>query len=143
MTTEEINGVKRSFLLGTKTFVYIHELTGVSKIDEVFERLVNKRKKKNLTIENFDPSNVFEDEPIECEIKHLDFVSKVFFCLAKTGAEVSGSPVDFTEAITSYWIDVIGYKKATDIVNNCIESFNGVNEKNALAPRISGLKKTG
>lgn len=136
MIIEEINGVNRSFLMGTKTFVYIHELTGVTKISEVFERLVNKRKKVDGKGNEY-----FDDQPIECEIKHIDFLSKVFFCLAKTGAGASGFPVDFTEDSASYWLDVIGMERGLWIVNSCVEVYNDMSKKNALAP-MEGLKKT-
>jgi hypothetical protein len=132
MISEEILGKRRSFVLGTKTFKYLHELTGIATINEVFERLVNKRK---IIAEDGDVK--FSEEPLVTEIEHLDFMAKTFYCLAKTGSELNDEPVDFNEIKTTHWIDIIGYTRASEIILQSVEAYT---EKNRIAPMTGQTK---
>lgn len=128
MIVKEIFGKPRSFEFGTRTFVFLHELTGVKVIDEVFECLANKRKNTEPTT---DPEKALSMDPIMSEIEHLDFISKFVFACAKTGAELSDEPIDFNEGKVSAWIDEIGLAASLEIMNTLIQTYT---EKNLKAP---------
>lgn len=134
MILKEISGKKRAFEFGTRTFVFIHELTGVKVIDEVFERLANKRKKLEIKPGDNDP---FESEPIVSEIEHIEFIVKFMFACAKTGSEFNDEPIDYSLAKVYSWFDELGYENSMNLLNQLIEVYA---EKNLKAP-LGGLKK--
>lgn len=133
MIVKTINGKERSFEFGTRTFVFIHQETGVNVIDEVFERLANHRKKLNRKPE--DP--IFEEEAIASQVEHIDFIVKVVYACAKTGSELNDQPIDFTLAKAYGWFDEMGFEESMDLLNSLISVYA---EKNLKAP-VTGLKK--
>jgi len=134
MIVKEIAGRNRFFEFGTRTFVFIHQETGISVIDDVFERLANRRKRKDEVKEG---ESIFEEALIVSQIEHIEYIVKVFYACAKTGCELSDEPIDFNLAKVYSWFDHLGYEQAMALLNNLIEVYTAKNFKALTA----GLKK--
>ncbi len=125
MIEREIDGITRRFVFGTLTFKILKDIAGVKKINEVFERLVNKRVKKGAT-----EIDVFEEEAIADEIGHIDFIVEFLFACAKTAADLKGDAVDFNITKVYGWFDSLGMNSAMSLIKELTEMYT---EKNRPA----------
>lgn len=122
MSEREISGRKRYFQFGTYTFKIIRQQTGVDTVEEVFNRLANKKKNESG-----------EEVKILSQIDHIDYLSQFLFSCAKHAALALKEEIDFTELDVSDWMDEIGYDSAMRLVTELIEAYADV-EKNHKAP---------
>lgn len=123
MIEKTLDGKIRAFIFSTRTFVFIRELTGVDDIDEVFQRLVNRKKK----VDGEDVS--FTEVPIVSHIAHVDFLVKVLLSCAKTASERQKEPIDFDESDIYAWYDEMGVEESFNLINNLTLSYVSKNLK--------------
>lgn len=133
MIEREIDGTTRRFVFGTLTFKILKDITGVKKINEVFERLVNKRVKSDATV-----SDVFEEDAIADEVDHIDFIVSFLFACAKTASDLKGDVVDFNITKVYGWFDSLGMTSAMNLIKELTEIYT---EKNRPAPETGQSKE--
>jgi len=129
MISRNIEGRERFFEFGMRTFVFIHKLTGVNDMPEVFERLANKKRSE--------VEGEFLDEAIMGQIEHMEFVAKFLFAAAKTASELNEEPIDYNEGSIYAWIDTMGWSDCLSLIQELSEIYI---LKNLKAPR-QGPKK--
>jgi len=123
MIEREIDGHKRGFIFGTHTFRILRDLTGINSIEEVFERLVNKK--------------VVDGEEIEVsnQIDHIGFLCTFLYACAKHYNQSNKIPLDFEEVNVSDWVDDMGLADSMKLVLELIQTYS---LKNLRAP-VTGL----
>jgi hypothetical protein len=104
MIEREIKGVKRSFEFGTHTFRVIAQDTGMTAMQDIFDRIGKV------------------DVP---------FWVSVFFATAKTACWLDKTKVDFTEDDVYLWVDEISINELESILAQLIDAYK---TKNIKAP---------
>lgn len=133
MIEREIDGVTRRFVFGTYTIKILKEIAGVKSINEVLEKLVNKRKKQDAVL-----GDVFEDEDIADSVDHQDFIVKFLYACAKNACMLKGITVDFSEVNLYEWFDLLGTESAMLLIKELVEIYT---EKNRPAPQAGQSKE--
>lgn len=123
MIERDISGHNRGFIFGTHTFRILRDLTGINSIEEVFERLVNKKTVEGTEVE------------VSNQIDHIGFICTFLFACAKHYNQSNKIPIDFEEVNVSDWVDELGLADSMKLVFELIKTYS---LKNLKAP-VTGL----
>ena len=132
MIVRDIEGKAREFVFGTLTFKILKDVAGIKSINEVFERLANKRMKKHAI-----DGDVFENDPISDDIDHQEFIVEFLFACAKTACDLKQEAVDFSVSRVYGWFDEMGVSSSMSLIQDLTKMYT---EKNQPAP-VAGQDK--
>jgi hypothetical protein len=104
MVEFEVFGKTRGFKLGTYTFKLINQEAGTKTVEEVFEKLKEKRE---------------------------DFACTFYWCCAKHWAMSAKQDVDFSEVDVADWLDELGLEQMQTISAQLFKTYI---TKNLKAP---------